>query len=245
MKNKGSQQMSKISKKKTLGYSIGLLVAALVGINVYLANQNKSLVSEIAKLHKSTVATEVIDGDTLQLANGQRIRLSNLEAPELENCGGPEAKLRLKELVEGKSVRPEFIDVDRFRRSIGLVYIGKVLVNEVMLREGLARYDGTPTKERDKLKAAYDFAFSNRLGIFSNKCLSLEPDVPGCLIKGNISRKSKQDKTYHFPDCSAYDQVMVEKDLGESWFCSEKEAENAGYVKSENCFGRIFRAVRN
>ena len=240
MKKKSGQ----ISKKKTLSYGIGLLVAALVGTNIYLTSQNKSLVEEISKLRKSTMVTEVVDGDTLQLANGQRIRLGNLEAPELENCGGQEAKKKLKELVEGKSVRSEFVDVDRFRRSIGLVYIGNVLVNEVMLKEGLARYDGSPTKERDKLKAAYDFAFDNKIGIFSSKCLSLKPDVQGCLIKGNISRKSKQDKTYHFPDCSAYDQVMVEKDLGESWFCSEKEAENAGYVKSENCFGRIFRAVR-
>lgn len=240
MKNKWVQ----ISKKKTLGKAIGLLVAALVGTNIYLTSQNKSLSAEIAKLRKGTVVTEVVDGDTLQLANGQRIRLSNLEAPELENCGGQEAKQRLKVLIEKKAVKYEFVNVDKFRRSIGLVYVGDVLVNEVMLREGLARYDGTPTKEREKLKMAYDFAFSNRIGIFSPKCLSLEPDLPGCLIKGNISRQSKQDKTYHFPDCSAYSQVMVEKDLGESWFCSEKEAEKAGYIKSENCFGRTFKAVK-
>ena len=234
----------KISKKKSLGYAIGLLVAALVGTSIYLTNQNKSLTAEIAELRKNTVVTEVVDGDSLQLVNGQKIRLSNIYTPELENCGGQEAKKRLKELVEGKSIRFEFIDFDVFQRSLGLVYIDNTLVNEIMLREGLARFEATPTHEKEKLKAAYDFALNNRIGIFSPKCLALEPDLPGCLIKGNINRNTKQKKTYHFPGCSAYDQVMVEKDLGESWFCSEREADKAGYIKSENCFGRTFKAVK-
>lgn len=240
MKNKSVQ----ISKKKTLGYAIGLLVMVLAGLNLYLTIQNKSLVGEIAQLRKSTVVTEVVDGDSLQLANGQKIRLSNIYSPELENCGGQEAKKRLKELVDGKSIRFEFIDFDVFQRSLGLVYIDNTLVNEIMLREGLARFEATPTHEKEKLKEAYDFALNNRIGIFSRICLALEPDLPGCLIKGNINRNIKQKKTYHFPGCSTYDQTMVEKDLGESWFCSEKEAEKAGYVKSENCFGRTFKAVK-
>ena len=82
----------KISKKKSLGYAIGLLVAALVGTSIYLTNQNKSLTAEIAELRKNTVVTEVVDGDSLQLVNGQKIRLSNIYTPELENCGGQEAK---------------------------------------------------------------------------------------------------------------------------------------------------------
>lgn len=240
MKNKQIQ----LSKKRTLGYAIGLLVVVLAGLNLYLTIQNKSLIGEISQLRKNTIVTEALDGDSLQLANGQMIRLSNINTPELENCGGQEAKKRLKELVEGKSIRFEFIDFDVFHRTLGLVYIDNTLANEIMLREGLARFEATPTHEKEKLKEAYDFALNNRIGIFSQKCLALEPDFPGCLIKGNISRNTKQKKTYHFPGCSTYEQVMVEKDLGENWFCSEKEAEKAGYIKSENCFGRTFKEVK-
>jgi len=33
---------------------------------------------------------------------------------------------------------------------------------------------------------------------------------------------------------------MVEKDLGEDWFCSEKEAQAAGFTKPKNCYGKIY-----
>jgi hypothetical protein len=29
--------------------------------------------------------------------------------------------------------------------------------------------------------------------------------------------------------------VIVEKDLGEDWFCTEKEAIKAGFTKASNC----------
>jgi len=30
-------------------------------------------------------------------------------------------------------------------------------------------------------------------------------------------------------------------DLGEQWFCSEKEAQEAGYKKSEHCYGKKYK----
>ena len=50
-----------------------------------------------------TVA-RVIDGDTLELANGKRIRLLGIDAPEKGQFFYEEARERLKELVEGKRV---------------------------------------------------------------------------------------------------------------------------------------------
>lgn len=87
----------------------------------------------------------VVDGDTLVLQSSQRVRLMNIQAPELEFCGGQEAKKRLEELVLGKAVKVETNSEDVFNRTLGLVYIGKTLVNEVLLKEGLVRYDGSPS----------------------------------------------------------------------------------------------------
>lgn len=56
---------------------------------------------------------------------------------------------------------------------------------------------------------------------------------PDCSIKGNIG-KSYLEKTYHLPGCSEYERTVVELDLGEEWFCAEKEATEAGYRKSEH-----------
>lgn len=210
-----------------------LLIPSLL-FNFYLYRENQ-------KLESVYLVEKVIDGDSLVLKNDQSIRLGNLYAPELEFCGGQQAKEKLEELVLGKIVRLEVFSHDQFNRPLALVYINNTLVNEVLLKEGWGRYDGTPSPQRDLLKKAYDEAQENKKGIFSSLCLSETPKDPKCLIKGNISRADNDQKTYHFPGCSGYQQVMVEKDLGEDWFCSEKEAEKAGYTKAANCFGKKYK----
>jgi micrococcal nuclease len=209
-----------------------VLIPSLI-FNIYLYQKNQ-------KLESVYLVEKVIDGDTFILKNDQSIRLGNLNAPELEFCGGPQAKQKLEELILGKIVRLDVFSHDQYNRPLALVYIKNTLVNEVLLKEGLARYDGTPSPQREILKQAYDEAYENKKGIFSSLCLSEKPEKENCLIKGNISRADGQ-KTYHFSGCSGYQQVMVEKDLGEDWFCTEKEAQKAGYQKSENCFGKNYK----
>ncbi len=52
-----------------------------------------------------------------------------------------------------------------------------------------------------------------------------------CEIKGNIS--SSGEKIYHVPGGRFYDQTKVDVLNGERWFCSEEEAVNAGWRKSQ------------
>lgn len=52
-----------------------------------------------------------------------------------------------------------------------------------------------------------------------------------CDIKGNISG----DKIYHLPDCLSYAKTTIDESKGERWFCSEKEAIEAGWRKAKNC----------
>lgn len=202
---------------------------------------NFLLYQKTQTLEKQNYVEKVIDGDTFILKNKQTIRLINVEAPELEFCGGQQAKERLSQLIEGKKVTYEVISRDNFKRPLALVYQGNSLVNEVLLKEGLARYDGSPSPQRDRLKKAYDFAFENKIGIHSSLCRAEKPDDPKCLIKGNIDKHSNT-KTYYFPGCANYQITIVEKDLGESWFCSEEEAQKAGFSKSQNCYGKSWQS---
>ena len=66
----------------------------------------------------------VIDGDTLVLDGKVRLRLRHIDAPELEFCGGQEAKNLLTDLVKGKSVRVEEKIMDQQGRPMALVYVG-------------------------------------------------------------------------------------------------------------------------
>lgn len=52
-----------------------------------------------------------------------------------------------------------------------------------------------------------------------------------CDIKGNIS--SSGEKIYHVPGQRHYEQTKISPSKGERWFCSESEAQNAGWRRSK------------
>ena len=216
--------------KKFLPLAGGIVLVLSLIANFLLYQKTKNFSNQ-------SLVEKVIDGDTFILKNKQTIRLINVEAPELEFCGGQQAKEKLAQLIEGKKITYEVISRDNFKRPLALVYQGDILINEILLKEGLTRYDGSPSPERARLKKAYDFAFENKIGIHSPLCRAEKPDDPKCLIKGNIDKHS-DTKTYYFPGCANYQITIVEKDLGESWFCTEQQAQKAGFVKSQNCYGK-------
>jgi len=52
----------------------------------------------------------------------------------------------------------------------------------------------------------------------------------GCLIKENMS--SGGEKIYHVPGGQFYDRTVITESKGEKWFCSEQEAQAAGWRAS-------------
>lgn len=178
--------------------------------------------------------TEVVDGDTFFIeANHQPIRLYGVNAPELENCLGREAKQVLTTLIGGKRVFLRNPLSDGRGRVMALVYTDKILVNEVMVRAGLVDYrQGGPEAER--LKKANLYARGNKIGIYSEKCFQTTPPKSNCAIKGNFD-EDKRIKVYYKPSCGFYSLVNVELYQGDNWFCTENEAQKAGFKKAESC----------
>ncbi len=177
----------------------------------------------------------VIDGDTLVLDGKVRLRLRHIDAPELEFCGGEEAKQLLTELVSGKAVRVEEKILDQQGRPMALVYVANTLINQSLLASGWARYHSDQTSQTEQLQSAANAAKESRLGVFSPQCYQKEnPDNPKCNIKANIDKSTKVKK-YYLPGCAQYQFTIVEKDIGEDWFCSEKEAQAAGFTKAATC----------
>lgn len=86
---------------------------------------------------------KVIDGDTIVLVGGERVRYVGLDSPELSPVGEPfgaEATRFNRALVEGRRVRLErdVSDRDRFDRLLRYVYVDGILVNAELIREGYA-----------------------------------------------------------------------------------------------------------
>jgi endonuclease YncB( thermonuclease family) len=207
---------------------IYLFLAVSIGFNLFLFNRQSPLGPGIKVIG-------VIDGDTFVLDGKVRLRLRHIDAPELEFCGGEEAKNRLTDLVNGKSVRIEEKIMDQQGRPMALVYVGDELINQAMLESGWVRYHSDKTTQTDTIKATADKARNDQLGIFSSKCHQMENiDNPKCVIKGNLDKNSDA-RLYYLPNCVQYKFTIVEKDLGEDWFCSEKEALAAGFSKAATC----------
>jgi len=122
----------------------------------------------------------VVDGDTLLLVNGARIRLQGLDTPETVKphhpveAWGPEAAAFTRRFVAQGEVRLQFDRErrDRYGRFLAYVWCGDQLLNEELLRAGLARTDSyhryAQAMQR-RFRRAEDDARIARRGIWSGR----------------------------------------------------------------------------
>jgi len=89
-----------------------------------------------------TKVKRVVDGDTFVAESGERVRLIGINAPEMKEFYGVEAKEHLKNLIEDKVVElvsdHKSKDKDRYSRLLRYVVLNEVDVNEQMIRDGYA-----------------------------------------------------------------------------------------------------------
>ena len=101
----------------------------------------------------AAVVARVVDGDTVELRTGERVRYLGLDTPETfgdPECGAAAATARNRALVEGKAVEllPGPEDTDRYGRLLRYVFVDGVFVNAELVREGLARAQSFHPDER-------------------------------------------------------------------------------------------------
>ena len=93
-----------------------------------------------------TTVTYVVDGDTIEVSGGARIRFIGIDTPERGQCGYAEAKQHMKRLVLNKRVRlipGARTNTDRYGRLLRYVeYRGKDTgLNQIKSGYAIARYD--------------------------------------------------------------------------------------------------------
>jgi micrococcal nuclease len=205
-------------------------------------------------LYEQSRVVFVPDGDSLELRDGRRVRLLGLDAPEKGRCMSEEAKVRLTERTLGRHVRLKNTVKDSYGRILANVIIDAPLrewlgylyarfikkqpyhptafINGLMVEEGLAKYNSAAGPYGGWLKRVHNEAKLGKRGIYSPECKQTIALNPDCTIKGNI----RQDrKTYHLVGCDNYDQTTVDLSYGDQWFCSEQEAQTAGFQKASGC----------
>jgi micrococcal nuclease len=153
-------------------------------------------------LVQEAVVAQVVDGDTVVLANGQKVRLLGIDAPELEREGQPadflahKAKQFLAELVEGKQVRLEYdrLRYDHYGRTLAYLFLldGTNLSRELVC-QGLAHVYTVPPnmRFREELLAAQREAISAHRGIWLKALKQDEPSYIG----------NRRSLLFHRPTC--------------------------------------------
>jgi micrococcal nuclease len=120
----------------------------------------------------------VVDGDTIIVEPHAIIRLIGVDTPETVKPEhpvepfGPEATHFTRQFLSGGTARLEFDHErhDRFGRSLAYVWSGERMLNEELLRAGLARFekhfDYSPANKR-RFRQAEQEARAARIGIWS------------------------------------------------------------------------------
>lgn len=101
-------------------------------------------------VEKRAVCTQVVDGDTLYLDNGEKVRLVGVNTPERGVEGYITSKLFLQKLCLNKEVGLDIDDSkpkDKYGRTLAVVIVDGKNVNEILLKEGLAEIMYIPPSE--------------------------------------------------------------------------------------------------
>jgi endonuclease YncB( thermonuclease family) len=93
------------------------------------------------------MTAEVVDGDTIAMSDGSRVRLIGIDTPEQGECGADEASALLAGLITGQTITlvpGARDDVDRYGRLLRYVEANGVDAGLMMIESGraIARYDG-------------------------------------------------------------------------------------------------------
>lgn len=155
-----------------------LLLAAVVGLRIAVLVTSTPVTSPLVEGDYRVI--RVVDGDTLVLDGGRRVRLQGIDTPETVRpdfpveAWGTEATQFTEQFVEqaGGVLRLTFgaERLDRYGRHLAFAWDGERLLNEELVRAGLAearldyRFSGTMKR---RLAAAQAEAKSAGRGLWS------------------------------------------------------------------------------
>ena len=122
-----------------------------------------------ATIKYNATISEIIDGDTVELENGERVRLLGINTPEKGEICDLEAKDFLEQQVLGKEITLEVgkSNRDKYNRQLRYLWDNNKLINAELVKEGLAHVYSVGEED----KYAQILGQSQAHAITENKCI--------------------------------------------------------------------------
>jgi endonuclease YncB( thermonuclease family) len=189
----------------------------------------------------------VIDADTWDVGS-DRVRLFGIDAPEIDQtCEDQAGKIwtcgawvtaQVKSAYEGKFARCDKLDVDRYGRIVARCHVDGMDAGRLLVSDGLAfayrrysmDYDLDEKAAAVNARGLHASRVQEPAAFRASRSMQVQPSRQGCGIKGNIS--SGGVRIYHLPGQEHYAKTRISTSRGERWFCSEVEAQAAGWRRA-------------
>ena len=189
-----------------------------------------------------------VGADTLRIG-ATTVKLTGIDPPEAEQrCGtaargwrcAAAAEAALSRLAGGRTVTCRLGAADGPDRVLGQCALGDSDIGAELVRQGyvfahgglLARYASQEREARSAKAGMWAAGDAERPTAYRAKLWEeAKRRAPeGCPIKGQVAGSAR---TYVLPWSPDYDRARVQKTRGERWFCSEQEAEAAGFKAAQ------------
>lgn len=145
---------------KKYAFLLALLITLLIAVNLSLFTGNVIKEREYAKISR------IIDGDTLELEDGRKLRLLNINSPEKSSLHYKEAMNYLSPLLN-KTIELETVDTDKYGRTLARIYIPEYL-NFELVKQGLANKFLVEESELNEFSEAEESAINAEKGIWKH-----------------------------------------------------------------------------
>ena len=181
----------------------GRYLGLLLGLCACLLLVSCSRKDPLRNLDSARVV-RILDGDTIELADGRTVRYIGIDTPELGQPGSDSATACNAAMVLGRTVRLEYGHerFDRYGRTLAFVYSDGRMVNSEILKAGWAScyfFQKNLTHARELVRAL-DGAMQNRRGLWKTR----RPETADHYVGSDNGFR------FHRPDCPSVRDIKTD-----------------------------------
>ena len=186
-------------------------------------------------VEERAVCTKVVDGDTIYLDNGEKVRFVGVNTPERGVEGYIASKNFVQKLCLNKEVGLDIDDSkhnDKYGRTLAVVIVDGKNVNEMLLKEGLAEIMYMPPSEFYPYNwANSDTHVADSHSSSSSSSSSSDTSHSSSSSSGSYVGNANTGK-FHVSSCSSVSKMSEGNKV---FFSNRNDAVNRGYVPCKRC----------